>query len=236
MAMLVLFQFNSQVHFHTVAATPEDRSTSGSTSSTAQSTAAAQSGSSASSPSSTLIDGIMLDEDGALLGASPQQTLSEEATIHLFFHPPQLNFAERSIGDPHNQPVVLLNRHKNRSVYLGSISGSAAEFSSSYFKEKMIPPGGNTTFSVVFLPRKLGPADGSLLVHTSFGMLRYAVRGEGAECPYRLRPLVGLQAPLNATLSPEITLYNPHDTPLQIVEVYSSGGNFQLELPSGGQE
>uniref|UniRef100_A0A182PMP0 TMEM131_like domain-containing protein n=1 Tax=Anopheles epiroticus TaxID=199890 RepID=A0A182PMP0_9DIPT len=241
LVLLVLLQLDSQVQFHTVAATPQDRtsssssSSSSSTSSSTQSTAAQSSTSTTSSSSASLIDGIILDEEGALLTGG-QPALSEEAAIHLFFHPPQLNFAERSIGDPHNQPVVLFNRHKNRSVYLGSISGSTAEFSSSYFKEKMIPPGGNTTFSVVFLPRKLGSSDGSLLVHTSFGMVRYPVRGEGIECPYRLRPLVGLQAPLNATLSPEITLYNPHDTPLQIVEVRSSGGLFQLELPGGGQE
>uniref|UniRef100_A0A182MRX7 Uncharacterized protein n=1 Tax=Anopheles culicifacies TaxID=139723 RepID=A0A182MRX7_9DIPT len=232
LVLLVLLQLESQVHFQTAAATPDDTSSGSSTaSSSTQSTA--QSG---ASSSSSLIDGIILDEDGVLLGGAGQQTLSEEAATHLIFHPPQLNFAHRSIGDPHNQLIVLFNRHKNRSVYLGTISGSTTEFSSSYFKEKVIPPGGNTSFNVVFLPRKLGAADGSLLVHTSFGMLRYLVQGEGIECPYRLRPLVGLQAPLNATLSPEITLYNPHDTPLQIVEVYSSGGNFQLELPSGGQE
>uniref|UniRef100_A0A4Y0BF17 TMEM131_like domain-containing protein n=1 Tax=Anopheles funestus TaxID=62324 RepID=A0A4Y0BF17_ANOFN len=238
LVLLVLLQLESQVHFQTVAATPEGTASSASTGSTSSHSASTQSAAqtgSASAASSTLIDGIILDEDGVLLGAG-QQTLSEEAATHLFFLPAQLNFAHRSIGDPHNQLIVLFNRHKNRSVYLGSISGSTAEFSSSYFKEKVIPPGGNTSFNVVFLPRKLGAADGSLLVHTSFGMLRYPVQGEGIECPYRLRPLVGLQAPLNATLSPEITLYNPHDTPLQIVEVYSSGGNFQLELPSGGQE
>uniref|UniRef100_A0A182T8K8 TMEM131_like domain-containing protein n=1 Tax=Anopheles maculatus TaxID=74869 RepID=A0A182T8K8_9DIPT len=245
LVLMVLLQLESQVHFQPVAATPEDAPSSSSTSSsssssTPSSSRSTQSGSGStsgtqSSGSSSLIDGIILDENSLLLSAG-QKILSEEAATHLFFHPPQLNFADRSIGDPHNQLVVLFNRHKNRSVYLGSISGSTAEFSSSYFKERVIPPGGNTSFNVVFLPRKLGAADGSLLVHTSFGMLRYVVQGSGIECPYRLRPLVGLQAPLNATLSPEITLYNPHDTPLQIVEVYSSGGNFQLELPSGAQE
>ncbi|XP_053673538.1 uncharacterized protein LOC128723798 [Anopheles nili] len=211
------------------AALSKDASSASATSASA-STSSSSTRSAAPAPASSLIDGIILDEDGVL------PTLSEEAALHLLFQPRLLNFAERSIGDPHNQLVVLFNRHKNRSVYLGSISGSTAELSSSYFKEKVIPPGGNTSFNVVFLPRKLGPADGSLLIHTSFGMLRYQVQGEGIECPYRLRPLVGLQAPLNATITPEISIYNPHDTPLQIEEVYSSDGSFQLELPGGTQE
>lgn len=145
----------------------------------------------------------------------------------------------RSIGDPHNQLVILFNKHKHKKVYLGSITGSSSDFYSSYFEEKVIAPESNTTFKVVFLPRQLGETNSSLIIHTSFGVVNYQVRGNGVECQYKLRPLIGIKLPLNATISPEIQLYNPHEFALQISEIYSSGGDFQLELPSvssGGQE
>ncbi|XP_058814919.1 transmembrane protein 131 homolog [Topomyia yanbarensis] len=192
------------------------------------------------SPSSqTLMDEMFQRGEGVARGGIGEVAggkSSPELVGNLIFQPSLLDFVERSIGDPHNQVVILINKHKSRSVFLGSISGSTPDFYSSYFKDMVIPPEGNTTFNVVFLPRQLGATAGSIEIHTSFGLLQYQVRGVGIECPYRLRPLVGLVAPLNATITPEITLYNPHDTPLQIVEIYSSGGNFQLELPSGAQE
>lgn len=157
---------------------------------------------------------------------------SSHDLAQLAFEPNLLNFDELSIGETSNRIVTIFNRHANRSVYLGSISGSVADFYSSFFEEHLVPPLGNTTFNVVFLPRQQAMVQSNLVIHTSFGVLNYLVKGKGTECPYRLSPLIGLKAPMNATLTPEIHMYNPFDTPMQILEVYSSGGQFQLELPT----
>jgi hypothetical protein len=73
----------------------------------------------------------------------------ESMTSSLLFKPSAIDFMQRSIGDPHDQVVILFNRHKNRSVYLGSITGNSPDFHCKYFKDVLIPPEGNTTFNVV---------------------------------------------------------------------------------------
>ena len=39
----------------------------------------------------------------------------------------------------------------------------------------MVPPGGNTTFDVVFLARQTGSVENTLYIHTSQGSFRYQV-------------------------------------------------------------
>ncbi|XP_055687666.1 transmembrane protein 131 homolog [Lutzomyia longipalpis] len=162
-----------------------------------------------------------------------------EVQKHLVSSPSILDFGDQSLGSPQTRLVTLMNNNNNRSVFLDAIvttaDGDTGVFFTS-FVEKVILPLSNITFNVVFLPKRHGYVATDLLIHTTFGLFKYPVRGRGIECPYRLVPLVGIKAPFNATISPEIHLFNPHDRPIQIVEIFSSGGHFQLELPSGGNE
>lgn len=153
--------------------------------------------------------------------------------ILLKFLPPILDFKERYLGIPHQEKVTIVNLSCNRSVLMSSISGNTVHFHSSFFQDKIIPPLGNTSFDVVFLGREEGELKSHLFIHTSEGSFKYQVMGEIISSPYRLRPFSGVKLPLNASYSPEILMHNPFETSLQLIEVYSSGNEFQLELPSG---
>lgn len=210
------------------SSTSSSATTTTTTGTSTSSAAAAVAAASAAAENNYELHAAHISIDSIMMAVDNNNDLSQ-----LTFEPNFLHFDELSVGETANKVVTIFNRHSNRSVYLGSISGSVSDFYSSFFEENLVPPMGNTTFNVVFLPRQQSVIQAHLIIHTSFGVLNYEVKGKGVECPYRLSPLIGLKAPFNATLMPEIIMYNPYDTPLQIVEVYSSGGQFQLELPTG---
>ncbi|XP_046599639.1 transmembrane protein 131 isoform X3 [Neodiprion lecontei] len=169
-----------------------------------------------------------------------RNSMSDDNTVdaisYIQFKPSILDFKERQLGVPHQETVTLFNRDCNKTIHVSSISGNTQHFHSSFFQDKVIPPLGNTTFNVVFLGREEGEIDSYLFIHTSDGTLKYQIRGISVSSPYRLRPVVGIKLPLNASFTPLIYMHNPHPEPMQVVEVYSSGGEFQLELPSGQAE
>nr|CAI5858046.1 unnamed protein product [Callosobruchus analis] len=134
------------------------------------------------------------------------------------------------------EKVILRNTNKNKSIYMTSISGSSVHFHSSFFEDKKIPPNGTTSFNVVFLGREEGYVESNLFIHTSEGFLKYNVRGTSTFNHHRIKPLTGIKMKMNAPFSPLIYLHNPFTEPIQVVEVYSSGGGFHLELPSGEQK
>ncbi|XP_011472726.1 transmembrane protein 131 isoform X1 [Oryzias latipes] len=151
------------------------------------------------------------------------------------FEPPMLDFYERPVGMPKMEKVYLHNP-SSEEISLISISATTAHFHASFFQNRIIPPGGNTSFDVVFLARAVGNVENTLFINTSnHGVFTYQVFGVGVPNPYRLRPFIGARVPVNSSFSPLINIHNPYSEPLQVVEMYSSGGDLHLELPTGQQ-
>ncbi|KAM3850754.1 transmembrane protein 131 [Diretmus argenteus] len=149
------------------------------------------------------------------------------------FQPTMLDFREQPLGMPKMETIYLHNPNAEE-ISLISISAATSHFHASFFENRIIQPGGNISFDVVFLARVVGNVENTLFINTSHhGVSTYQVFGVGVPNPYRLRPFIGARVPINSSFSPLINIHNPHSEPLQVVEMYSSGRDLHLELPPG---
>ncbi|KAM4803740.1 transmembrane protein 131 isoform X1 [Urocitellus parryii] len=196
-------------------------------------------------PTENIIEVLRFD-DGGLLQTETTLGLSsyQQKSLSLYrgncrpirFEPPMLDFHEQPVGMPKMEKVYLHNPSSEETITLVSISATTSHFHASFFQNRKILPGGNTSFDVVFLARVVGNVENTLFINTSnHGVFTYQVFGVGVPNPYRLRPFLGARVPVNSSFSPIINIHNPHSEPLQVVEMYSSGGDLHLELPTGQQ-
>uniref|UniRef100_A0A673J6H8 Transmembrane protein 131-like n=1 Tax=Sinocyclocheilus rhinocerous TaxID=307959 RepID=A0A673J6H8_9TELE len=181
--------------------------------------------------------GLLQTESDIDLSSYRQKSVSSQRgnSRPIRFEPPMLDFHEQPVGMPKMEKVYLHNP-SSEEISLISISATTSHFHASFFQNRIIPPGGNTSFDVVFLARVVGNVENTLFINTSHhGVFTYQVFGVGIPNPYRLRPFVGARVPVNSSFSPLISIFNPHSEPLQVVEMYTSGGDLHLELPTGQQ-
>lgn len=189
-------------------------------------------------------DGVLaqMAEPSAVSSSSPVSFADlEDSNLNTYaspiaFEPAFLDFTSQALSMPVRRRVVVKNLSPESSIEMLSISGSTVNFHCSFFQEKRISPGGNTTFDVVFLGRQEGLVENILFIHTSLGSFKYQVSAFGKENPYRLRPFVGVRMPLNSSYTPLIYMHNPHSSTIQLTEMYSSGGDLHLEAPGGENE
>lgn len=181
-------------------------------------------------------------------GREHRQKSQEEASIF----PKDLNFGQQAFNHPKSLAVVFSNFNDADinilNIYLAQrveqqdkieTRMSTAEFYVSRVDERTtIPPQGNLTFDVVYLPINLGESTAELVINTTTGIFQYKTSGFGIDSPFQISPLVGIRGiPEHVLLTPDVVIFNPYDHPIRITEIYSSGGRFQLELPldkSGG--
>ncbi|CAM9524175.1 unnamed protein product [Chrysoparadoxa australica] len=59
------------------------------------------------------------------------------------------------------------------------------------------------------------------------------IKAQAAPNPYRLQPLVGHSILAGSTFDEPIAMHNPHNSTLNVKELYTTEGFFHLSLPSG---
>ncbi|XP_035442751.2 LOW QUALITY PROTEIN: transmembrane protein 131 [Spodoptera frugiperda] len=185
----------------------------------------------------SLIEGITFQEWGKESGAEGGGAGAGRggravAAGALQLSPPALDFGRAALATAHALTVTLTNT-ANTTMHLASVAGTTPDFHASFFESKTLAPQSNTSFSVVYLGRREGLVAAHLYIHTSLGVHKYPVSAVGVASEWGVWPLLGLRVPLNATVEPLLTLYNPTDSAVQVSEVYSSAAWLGLELPGG---
>ena len=78
-----------------------------------------------------------------------------------------------------------------------SVSTDSVQFYPTRFQPATVVPGHSQTLTVAFLPRTLGEAMATLLLHTSHGGFLLQLRGEGVRSQYGLTPVRGAKVRLS---------------------------------------
>lgn len=156
--------------------------------------------------------------------------------------PNSLEYPRTALHNVHSQSVTVFNNHPNRTMILESVIAMPQhghihnDFHVPFVRDQSVPPQGNLTFVVIFLPTRIGAVSTDILIRTTFGQLKYHVQGVGVASPFKVVPLTHLVSYAghnsDAVTIPDVALYNPFEAPLQITEIFSSGGKFFLELPN----
>lgn len=140
------------------------------------------------------------------------------------------NFGQTIIGVPLKREIHIKN-FGSLNIIIGAIISLGGNFHCSFFETHYLLPNNRTSFYVYFLPMTDKPAikEDVIILHTSIGQFFHKVRGEVTGNPYRIRSILGVRIPINATFSAPIRVHNPHHTQIQLQEVLSSDCNIHLE-------
>ena len=159
----------------------------------------------------------------------------DQATVHpqsLDFGPCQIGYVSTrnvTISNVGSTTVIVSSVYDSRSAFQGGVARS---------ETTSVKSGQQTQFAIMFLPQALGEVSETvqLFVYlttssTPIGLFDIAAKGFGSENPYRLYPFVGVRWPTSVAYSPTVHIYNPHETELEVEEIYASGGNLNLVPP-----
>ncbi|XP_065201101.1 transmembrane protein 131 isoform X2 [Planococcus citri] len=156
------------------------------------------------------------------------------STAGVKFEPPILYFEDKVVGYSYRETVYLINTSQNKTLEIHKIAGGkCSQFQIATFGNEIVPPGGNTSFDIIFVGKDLIPVSTQYHVFTSRGIIKYDVFSTCVENPFRIIPMASVVLPLNSSYSHSVTLRNPFPEPLLITEALLHGGNHASHtLPS----
>lgn len=185
-------------------------------------------------------EGWAMDKGGytATLKAADSRPRASGKITPPTFHPAFVEFDRQPLCNPGQEVVTLVNNDPSQSLKLFGISTKSDDVHCTWFDMEDVAPGENTSFQVVHLGKSIGRVEASLTLSTSFGDLSYQVYANSVLSAMRARPLSNGRVPVGVMYTQPITVFNPLDSPLSVLEIYTSNDLLHLEptesLTTGG--
>lgn len=144
---------------------------------------------------------------------------SDSSYLRVSISPSKLNWGRSFLYHPSVASLRLKNTCNESTLVVYEPFSTDSQFYPFNFSEVVLGPGEVTSMSFAYLPNRLGLSSAELVLHTSFGGFLVKAKGFSVESPYRLRPLVGLDASFGGWLSRKLSLSNPFDDTIDLEEV-----------------
>eukprot|EP00041_Stephanoeca_diplocostata_P037815 m.1447573 g.1447573 ORF g.1447573 m.1447573 type:complete len:1842 (+) comp25108_c0_seq1:189-5714(+) len=145
--------------------------------------------------------------------------------------PPMIDFDLQPLCQPRRQRVTLVNEDSQKPLTVYSITSPSDDVQCTWLDDsaEVVEAGKNATFTVVHLGYSIGQDGTSVLLSTSHGDVSLSVTTSNTVNMLRTRPLIDGEVAVGVPYVQPIRVYNPFDTPLRVVEVYTSNSILSLE-------
>ena len=170
-----------------------------------------------------------LAEAAAAGAAAP----SAGGSVSLSLAPSVVDFGAMPVSTLGSATLRLRNTALRRNLTVLAVLADERRF---YLREqpfaaRTLVPGEQFALELLFLPHAPGAARGTLLVRTSEGTVAAALAGVGLASAHELQPIATPSA--GRSMRRSVTMYNPGDSPVKVLEVSTDEDALQLTLPGG---
>ncbi|XVE82763.1 hypothetical protein DITRI_Ditri16bG0031800 [Diplodiscus trichospermus] len=133
--------------------------------------------------------------------------------------PPIMDWGHNYLFLPSVSFLTVANTCNDSILHVYEPFSTNMQFYPCNFSEVLLGPGEATSICFVFLPRWTGLSSAHLIFQTSSGGFLVQGRGFAVESPYEIQPLLSLDIPSSGQLSKNLSLFNPFDETLSVVEI-----------------
>ncbi|XVF59459.1 hypothetical protein PTKIN_Ptkin07bG0277900 [Pterospermum kingtungense] len=134
-------------------------------------------------------------------------------------NPPIMDWGHKYLFLPSVAYLTVANTCNDSFLHVYEPFCTDIQFYPCNFSEVLLQPGEVASICFVFLPRWVGLSSAHIILQTSSGGFLVQARGFAVESPYEIQPLVSLDISSSGQLNKNLSLFNPFDETLLVVEL-----------------